>query len=62
MRCTHGSTTGRLNETQLFYLRSRGLPLRDARRILIEGFFEDVISRIPGIYREDVFHRIAEAL
>lgn len=61
VRCTHGSTTGRLNETQLFYLRSRGLPLQDARRILIEGFFEEVIARIPGIYREDVLYRIAEA-
>lgn len=62
VRCTHGSTSGKLNETQLFYLRSRGMPYREAHRILIEGFFEEVVSKIPGIYREDVLHRIAEAL
>ncbi|MCX7786300.1 MAG: SufD family Fe-S cluster assembly protein [Spirochaetes bacterium] len=62
VRCTHGSTTGKLNELQLFYLRSRGIPYGEARRILIEGFFEEVISKIPQIYQEDVVHRIAESL
>jgi Fe-S cluster assembly scaffold protein SufB len=46
----------------LFYLRSRGLPEREARRLLIEGFFEEVVSKIPEIYRDDVANRIAEAL
>ena len=62
VRCTHGSTTGKLQESQLFYLRSRGLPEREARRLLIEGFFEEVVSKIPEIYRDDVANRIAEAL
>lgn len=62
VRCTHGSTTGKLNENQLFYLRSRGLPDRVARRILVEGFFEEVVSKIPEIYQEDVAHRIADFL
>ncbi len=62
VRCTHGSTTGKLNEMQLFYLRSRGIPFQEARRILIEGFFEEVISSIPRVYQEDVLNRIAESL
>ena len=62
VRCTHGSTTGKLNETQLFYLRSRGIPAKEARRILIEGFFEEVISSIPSIYRENVLNHMAETL
>ena len=62
VRCTHGSTTGRLNEGQLFYLRSRGLPEREARRLLIEGFFDEVVSKIPEGYRDDVTTRIAETL
>lgn len=38
VKCSHGSTIGRLNEDQLFYLRSRGFPERDARRLLTEAF------------------------
>jgi len=62
VRCTHGSTTGKLNEMQLFYLRSRGIPSGEARQILIEGFLEEVISSIPHVYQKDVLSRIAESL
>jgi len=47
VRCTHGSTVGRLEEEPMFYLRSRGVPEVEARRLIVEGFFAPVIERIP---------------
>ncbi|MCS7059577.1 MAG: Fe-S cluster assembly protein SufD [Anaerolineae bacterium] len=47
VRCTHGSTVGRLEEEPMFYLRSRGIPEVEARRLIVEGFFAPVIERIP---------------
>jgi len=48
VRCTHGATVGQVDEEQLFYLRSRGLPRPDAERMIIQGFFEPVLERIPA--------------
>ncbi|MCX7996455.1 MAG: SufD family Fe-S cluster assembly protein [Patescibacteria group bacterium] len=44
--CTHGSTTGKLNEEELFYLRSRGFSAKQARDMLVEGFATEVIDRL----------------
>lgn len=44
--CTHGSTTGKLNPEELFYLRSRGLHQQTARNLLVEGFVQEVIDRV----------------
>ena len=46
VRCTHGATSGHLDEEQMFYLRSRGLPVAAARELLVAGFFEDVLAKI----------------
>jgi Fe-S cluster assembly protein SufD len=42
----HASTTGRFDDLQLFYLQSRGIPESEARRLVVRGFFADVINRI----------------
>lgn len=47
VRCTHGSTTSSVDEEELFYLRSRGLPKAQANRLIVEGFFSPVVDRIP---------------
>ena len=47
MRCTHGATVGKVDTDQLFYLMSRGLPEDLATRMIVEGFFEDVLQREP---------------
>ena len=44
VKATHGATVGRLDETALFYLRSRGLPLADARALLIAAFCREPLS------------------
>ncbi len=46
VKCTHGATVGQLEEEQLFYLRSRGIPLDAARDILTFAFASDVINRV----------------
>jgi Fe-S cluster assembly protein SufD len=42
----HSSTTGRFDDEQLFYLRSRGIPEKDARRLVVQGFFLDIIRKV----------------
>ena len=44
VRCSHGSTTGKIDENEIFYLMSRGIAREDARIALIEGYFEDVVK------------------
>ena len=46
MKCSHGSASGSLNENSIFYLRSRGLNYEQAKKLLISGFFLDVIEKI----------------
>jgi Fe-S cluster assembly protein SufD len=46
VRCTHGSTVGKLDQEQLFYLRSRGIPRSEAEKIIIQGFFDSILSRV----------------
>jgi Fe-S cluster assembly protein SufD len=47
VRCTHGATIGHVDDEQMYYLMARGLPRRDAQRLIVEGFFAPVLDRIP---------------
>lgn len=57
--CSHGATVGRIDETELFYLEARGIPRAGAERLIVEGFFAEVIEQIPD---EKVRNRIGERL
>lgn len=46
VKCSHGATTGQLDEEPLFYLRSRGLSAAEARMLLISAFVEEVVEKI----------------
>ena len=46
VRCTHGATIGQLDPESMFYLRSRGIPKREARSLLIYAFAQDIVDRI----------------
>ena len=46
VRCTHAATLGRVDREQLFYLMARGLPRADAERLIVRGFFQDILDRI----------------
>jgi len=59
VRCTHGATLGQVDREQLFYLMSRGLSRPEAERLIVRGFFQDVLDRID---LEPVREALAEAL
>src|SRR5947209_4820495 len=44
---SHGATTGQIDGEQLFYLMVRGIPREEAERIIVQGFFEPVLQRVP---------------
>jgi Fe-S cluster assembly protein SufD len=46
VKCTHGATIGQLHPEHIFYLRSRGIPLETARRMLIHAFAGEIIERV----------------
>ena len=45
--CKHGATTGRIDDDQIFYLMSRGLSHQEAQRMVVQGFFETVLTEFP---------------
>jgi len=47
VRCTHGATVGKIDPDPIFYLLSRGIPYPDAERLIVEGFFDPIMQRIP---------------
>ncbi len=51
--CSHGATVGRIDETELFYLAARGIPRVEAERLIVEGFFDEIIERIPDDKTKD---------
>ncbi len=59
VRCTHGATVSRVDREQLFYLMARGLSRGEAERLIVRGFFEDVLGRVK---LEPVREALAEAL
>jgi Fe-S cluster assembly protein SufD len=63
VKCAHGASVGELDEAALFYLRSRGIPTEEARRLLVEGFLAEPIEGIanPAI-REHLLRRLSQRL
>jgi len=55
----HASTTGRFDDEQLFYLMSRGITLENARRLVVRGFFNEIITEIGN---EEVQERLMERI
>ena len=63
VRCTHGSTVGKIDQEQLFYLLSRGIPRDEAEMLIIQGFFHDIFSRfvVPEV-KDRLWQSIEEKL
>lgn len=47
VRCTHGATVGKIDADQVFYLMARGISRNDAEKLIVEGFFDPIMQRIP---------------
>jgi Fe-S cluster assembly protein SufD len=59
VRCTHGATVGKIDPDLVLYLRSRGIPNEQAERLVVEGFFDPIMQRIPF---DGVRNRFQEAI
>ena len=68
VKCSHASTVGPIDDEQRFYLESRGIPPQVAERLVVLGFFDDVLSLLPvslqghGDLRADLRARVATKL
>jgi Fe-S cluster assembly protein SufD len=59
VKCSHGSTSGEIDETALYYLRSRGVPKAEAEDLLVESFLAEAIDEIESeAVADDVRERL----
>jgi len=58
--CSHGSAVGQLDEEALFYMRTRGIPLDEARRLLMQAFVADVVDGVRMEALKDRLHHLVE--
>jgi len=60
VRCTHGATSGQIDEDELFYLRSRGIPVPMAQRLIVTGFLDEVVQRLNHPAIAEYLHRLIQ--
>ncbi len=60
-RAAHSSSVGPIDETQLFYLESRGIPPDEARKFIVLGFLEPVVARVPLGEAQDRLRELLES-
>ena len=58
VKCSHGSSSGSLDENSIFYLMSRGLSYQQSKELLVNGFLLDVIDKITDIEIKDLVKNI----
>jgi Fe-S cluster assembly protein SufD len=61
VRCTHGATLGRIDRDELFYCMARGLSRAEAERLIVRGFFQDVLDRIELVPVREALGNALEA-
>ncbi len=62
VKCSHGSTSGKINEEQIYYFQCRGFSRDDAEQMLILGYFEELIDELPEKVQTNVRTRIQRRL
>ncbi|MBA2623513.1 MAG: Fe-S cluster assembly protein SufD [Chthoniobacterales bacterium] len=60
VKCSHGATSGQLNEDEFFYLLARGIPARAARQLLVGGFLNEVVQRLNHPAIAEKIHELIE--
>jgi len=60
VRCTHGATSGQIDEDELFYLRTRGIPASITQRLIVTGFLNEIIQRLDQPAVATHLHRLIE--
>lgn len=63
VKASHGSTTGRVSEDEIFFLQSRGLSRTESENLIVEGFFEKLLNQIEDAEaRKEIFQKILDKL
>jgi Fe-S cluster assembly protein SufD len=62
VKCSHGSTTGKIDAEQLFYLQSRGFSDNEAKSMLVQGFYDELIVRVPEVVQEALRQKVTERI
>ncbi len=60
VRCTHGATSGQIDKDELFYLRTRGISIPVAQRLIVSGFLNEVIQRLDHEAIADHLRRLID--
>ena len=60
VKCSHGSTSGNLDENAIFYMMSRGLNYQQSKNLLINGFLLDVVEKITDLEIKNLIKDIME--
>ena len=58
VKCSHGSSSGNLDENKIFYLMTRGLSKNEAKKILLDGFFLEVIEKVTDINVKEIIKKL----
>ena len=56
VKCSHGSSSGSIDQESIFYLRSRGISEQEAKKMMIEGFLAEVINKIKNENIKNIFY------
>ena len=60
VKCSHGSTTGQLDQKALFFLRARGISETKARDMLVKGFLSEIIASVESTYIQNALHSVLD--
>jgi Fe-S cluster assembly protein SufD len=61
VRCSHAASVGPVSDDELFYLQTRGIPRDEAERLIVTGFFQEVLDRVPLEELRGTLERAIEA-
>jgi len=63
VKCSHGSTTGQMDDDVIHYMRTRGININDAKKLILEGFLDDVIKNISkSVFTAKLIDNIKQCL
>jgi len=60
VKCSHGSTTGQLDQQALFFLRARGISESKATDMLIKGFMAEIVGAVKSIHIQEALHTLLD--
>jgi Fe-S cluster assembly protein SufD len=60
VKCSHGATTGRIDESELFYFLARGIPRQKAQELMIFGYFEEIVEKLDNPELADYVREVVQ--